>query len=195
MRALRTQESWVGSDVIEIQRLNEELSEQKTELQEKIAKQDNEIEKLTHEIAELKHELDRLQRFLSDENSKGQRDFDHGRSRQDRQILKTFSKTQFFSFIETHSKIRIRNKLKDKKPYFEKIVEISTLKVCNTVQKSRNFSTTQISREISSGKALIKDSEFSFAKIGFTEILRSRKIFEFSQFCNAIYLLRLCNFD
>ena len=84
MRALRTQESWVGSDVIEIQRLNEELSEQKAELQEKIAKQDDEIEKLTHEIAELKNELDRLQRFLSDENSKGQRHFDHGRSRQDR---------------------------------------------------------------------------------------------------------------
>ena len=84
MRVLRTQESWVGSDVIEIQRLNEELSEQKAELHEKIAKQDDEIEKLTHEIAELKNELDRLQRFLSDENSKGQRNFDHGRSRQDR---------------------------------------------------------------------------------------------------------------
>lgn len=62
MRALRTQESWIGPDLQEIQRLNEELLEQKSELLAQIAKQADEIEELSAQIQDLRSELDHLQR-------------------------------------------------------------------------------------------------------------------------------------
>merc|ERR1711874_620462 len=43
MRALRDQDSWIGTDLQDFQRLNDELSQQKEELQKQIALQAQEI--------------------------------------------------------------------------------------------------------------------------------------------------------
>ena len=73
-RRLKIQESWLGPDLQEIQKLNDELSEQKQELQNLIAQQAEEIENLNVQIVELREEINRLNRNL-DEAKRQKRNF------------------------------------------------------------------------------------------------------------------------
>ena len=74
-RRLKVQESWLGPDLQEIQKLNDQLAEQKQELQSLIAQQAEEIEELNVQIQELRAEIDRLNRNLDEEKRAKQRTF------------------------------------------------------------------------------------------------------------------------
>ena len=69
-RAFRTQESWIGPDLQEIQKLNEELDQQKENLLSQIASQAEEIENLNIQLTELRTEVDRLNQLLDQERRK-----------------------------------------------------------------------------------------------------------------------------
>ena len=75
MRAFRTQESWIGPEIQEIQKLNEELMEQKSQLLSQIAKQADEIVELSAQIQDLRSELERWQQ----DRGKPDQSFDHQR--------------------------------------------------------------------------------------------------------------------
>ena len=70
LRAVRSQESWIGPEIQDFQRLNEELNEQKEELQTQISIQSEEIENLSKDLRELREELDRVNRMLDYERQK-----------------------------------------------------------------------------------------------------------------------------
>ena len=74
-RRLKVQESWLGPDLQEIQKLNDELQEQKQELQNLIAQQAEEIENLNVQIQELRDEIDRLNRNADEERRREKRNF------------------------------------------------------------------------------------------------------------------------
>merc|ERR1712129_79125 len=70
MRAFQNQDPWIGTDLQDFHRLNDELSQQKEELQTQIALQAQEIENLTEEIKDLRTELDRVSKSLDVEREK-----------------------------------------------------------------------------------------------------------------------------